>query len=181
VSECRRDGDAKFSAAGAGRGESASPFSCRQSTPAPEPSSAREDYRFIRRQRLSRGADLQAIAREGKRLRTASLEVRVVVTPHQPSRVGLVVPKYGRSAVRRNRLKRSLRELTRLIVLSTLRASKAGSSMDIVMRALPVAYTASFGALRAELESLSTRLVRLRDAAVIDSNARDGSGSSTSE
>jgi len=53
--------------------------------------------------------------------------------------------------------------------------------MDIVMRALPVAYTASFGALRAELESLSTRLVRLRDAAVIDSNARDGSGSSTSE
>jgi ribonuclease P protein component len=93
-------------------------------------------------------------------MRTALLDVRVVLTPHQHSRVGFVVPKHGRSAVRRNRLKRSLRELTRLTVLPALRASEAGSGMDIVMRALPAAYAASYETLRTEFESLRARLVR---------------------
>jgi len=150
----------KFSAADARRGGSASPFSYRPSTPAPDPSSQHGEHRFTRRQRLTRGADLQSIARQGKRLRTSFLDVRVVVTSREQSRIGFVVPKHGRSAVRRNRLKRTLRELARLTVLTALRATKTGSSMDIVMRALPAAYGASFEGLRAEFESLSARLVR---------------------
>ena len=160
VSACQRSGDAKFSVVGARRGESASPFNCPRSTRAPDPST-REDHGFTRRQRLTRGADLQATTRDGKRIRTAFLDVRVVLTPRQHSRVGFVVPKHGRSAVRRNRLKRSLRELTRLTILGALRASEAGSGMDIVMRALPAAYAASFETLRAEVESLRARLARL--------------------
>lgn len=119
---------------------------------------------------------MQRIAREGKRFRTASLDVRVVVAPSQNSRIGIIVPKYGRSAVRRNRLKRALRELTRHTILGALRTSKAGPGMDIVMRALPTAYAASSGALRDEVESLPDRLVRFRDASV---TAQDGSAPSS--
>lgn len=48
--------------------------------------------------------------------------------------------------------------------------------MDIVMRTLPAAYTASFGALRAEFESLSARLLRLNDASSRKTNTEDVSG-----
>ncbi len=125
---------------------------------------------------------MQSIAREGKRLRTAYLDVRVVVTPRRESRIGFVVPKHGHSAVRRNRLKRMRRKLARRTILSCRRAppAEAGSSMDIVMRTLPAAYTASFGALRAEFESLSARLLRLSDGSSSKTNAEDVSGSSSS-
>jgi ribonuclease P protein component len=94
-----------------------------------------------------------------------------MVTPNQHSRIGFIVPKHGRSAVHRNRLKRALRELTRHTILGVLRTSKAGPGMEIVMRALPSAYAASFGALRDEFDSLPARLVRLRDVAA---TAQDG-------
>ena len=178
VSECRRSGGVKFSAADGGRAESASQFSSRPSTPAPDSSSKREDQRFTRRQRITRGADLQSIAREGKRLRTAYLDVRVVVTARRESRIGFVVPKHGHSAVHRNRLKRRLRELSRRTILSSCRAAEAGSNMDIVMRTLPTAYTASFGALRAEFESVSARLLRLSNGSSRKANGEDVSGSS---
>jgi ribonuclease P protein component len=119
---------------------------------------------------------LQRIAREGKRFRTTSLDIRVVVTPNQHSRIGFIVPKHGRSAVHRNRLKRALRESTRHTILGVLRTSKAGRGMDIVIRALPTAYAASFGALRDEVDSLPARLVRLRDASA---TAQDGSAPSS--
>jgi ribonuclease P protein component len=181
VSGCQRNGGAKFSAAAARRGEGASPFSFRQSTPAPDSSSQSEDQRFTRRQRITRGADLQSIAREGKRLRTAFLDVRVVVTSRPQSRLGFVVPKHGHSAVRRNRLKRTLRELARRVLVMRLRATKTGSSMDIVMRTLPAAYTASFGALRAEFDSLSARLLRLGDGSSHKIEREDVSGSSSTQ
>jgi len=76
------------------------------------------------------------------------------------SRIGFIVPKHGHTAVRRNRLKRILRELTRLTVLSALRASSAGLVMDIVMRARPSAYSAPQNALRAEFDRLRARLLR---------------------
>ena len=85
------------------------------------------------------------------------------------SRIGFIVPKHGQTAVRRNRLKRILRELTRLTLLSALRASGAGLVMDIVMRARPSAYSASQDALRAELDTLRARLLR---PAVAESSQR---------
>ena len=51
--------------------------------------------------------------------------------------------------------------------------------MDIVMRTLPKAYSASFGALRTEVDSLSARLLRLRDASARKAEPGDHSGSST--
>ncbi len=57
-------------------------------------------------------------------------------------RVAIVVPKHGQTAVRRNKLKRQLRELARAEVLPR-RASR-----DILVRARREAYAAKFPALR---------------------------------
>ena len=53
--------------------------------------------------------------------------------------------------------------------------------MDIVMRTLPAAYTASFGGLRAEFDSLSARLLRLGDASSRKIESEDVSGSSSTQ
>jgi ribonuclease P protein component len=59
----------------------------------------------------------------------------------QHPRVGFVVPRHGRSAVDRNRLKRRLRELTRTTILPTLPV------LDMVVHARPSAYKLSFDEL----------------------------------
>jgi ribonuclease P protein component len=96
---------------------------------------------------------------------TASLDVRAVVTASRCSRVGFVVPKYGHSAVRRNQLKRALRELSRLRLLTVLSDSDSEPGVDVVMRARPVAYQASHTELRNEFEEVRARLMRVRGVA----------------
>lgn len=70
-------------------------------------------------------------------------------------RVGFVVPRYRKSAVDRNRLKRRLRELVRLHVLPTLRP------LDVVIRVMPAAYSRDFDTLREELEQVMRKMERL--------------------
>lgn len=67
-------------------------------------------------------------------------------------RVAVVVPKYGFTAVRRNKLKRRLRELARRELLPR------PCSCDLVIRARREAYAASFDALRAEVRLLAAAL-----------------------
>ena len=62
------------------------------------------------------------------------------------------MPRYKHTAVARNRLKRRLRELARIELLPVL------SAVDVVIRALPVAYTRDFAALRGEIRQLGARL-----------------------
>ena len=139
---------------------SVSRFSSQASTPGPEPSgSSGDDFRFHRRHRLTRGAELQAVAREGKRLRTAHLDVRVIASPRSHCRVGFIVAKYDRSSVERNRVKRRLRELTRRELLGTLRQLRP--CPDVVIRAKPEAYEAPMAKLQWELADLGTRIARL--------------------
>jgi ribonuclease P protein component len=79
---------------------------------------------------------------KGKRVRTALFEVRHLASLLRHPRVGLVVPKHSHSAVERNLVKRRLRELLRLEFLPYL------GSVDVVVRAAPAAYGASFDKLR---------------------------------
>lgn len=67
-------------------------------------------------------------------------------------RVAIVVPKFGFNAVRRNKLKRQLRELARMQLLSR------DSSADILLRARREAYGASFDALREDVAGIAGRL-----------------------
>lgn len=59
--------------------------------------------------------------------------------------MGFVVPKYGHTAVSRNRVKRQLREIVRTSILSSL------LSVDVVIKAYPKVYTAAFSTLAEEL------------------------------
>jgi ribonuclease P protein component len=83
------------------------------------------------------------------------LDVRIVASPLGHPRVGVVVPRYSRSAVDRNRLKRRLRELVRTRLLPVL------ASVDVVIRARPDAYAASFAALGDAVDRAAVQLPRL--------------------
>jgi ribonuclease P protein component len=67
-------------------------------------------------------------------------------------RVALVVPKFGFTAVQRNKLKRRLRELTRLHLLPQ------SGSCDVLVRAKRDAYDATFARLRDEIGHVVTQL-----------------------
>ena len=88
-------------------------------------------------------------------MRTGSLEVRAIASLLSHARVGLVVPKFKRSGVDRNRLKRRLRELIRTKLLHVV------PNTDIVVRADPAAYDASFDQLAAQIDRARTQLCRL--------------------
>jgi len=66
--------------------------------------------------------------------------------------VGFVVPKYDRSAVERNQLKRRLRELARLRLLRELPA------LDVVIRARRDTYGAAFADLARDVDTMRERL-----------------------
>lgn len=66
------------------------------------------------------------------------------------SRVVAVVPKHRHTSVRRNVVKRRLRELLRRVVLPEL--DRRGLALDVLVRARREAYDASFAALLEEVE-----------------------------
>lgn len=108
-------------------------------------------------QRLTRTADLELVRREGKRVRASLLEVRVLASLLRHHRIGVVVPRHKQSAVDRNRLKRRLRELTRTtwpVLLAAL------PPHDVLLRAAPGAYTATFSRLAEEVQRLGVRVAR---------------------
>jgi ribonuclease P protein component len=67
--------------------------------------------------------------------------------PGGRSRTGIVVPRYGHTIVKRNRLKRRLRECVRTM---PWRDDDAGAR-DVLVRARPAAYEAAFDELRESL------------------------------
>lgn len=86
---------------------------------------------------------------QGKRSKTAHLDVFDSDSPFAFSRVGIVVPKHRRSSVERNVLKRRLREVLRTDVLPRLR--KAAANADVLIRPRKEAYLATYPQLRDEL------------------------------
>lgn len=65
-------------------------------------------------------------------------------------RIAVIVPRYGHTAVARNRVRRRLSEALRTGWLA--HAHAAGCGVDLVVRAKPAAYGASYGSLRAALD-----------------------------
>ena len=143
--------------AAARRDGSSSPSVSRTSTQ--EPDAPKASHGFPRRARITRGAELQRIAQEGKRIRTVFLDVRAIASPFARSdsvqmRVGLVVPRFRQTAVARNLIKRRLRELsrTRLLPLAL--------SADVVIRIRPDSYRASFPELASDFDRSIVQLIR---------------------
>lgn len=116
---------------------------------ASEPVTTREAY--PRRARLTRGPEVEACWREGRRIRTAHLDLAWRTNRYTRPRAAIIVPRYQFTAVARNRVRRRLREILRREVLATL------PPVDLVVRAKRAAYQAPFAVLRAELSTVGTQ------------------------
>lgn len=120
------------------------------SPPASAPLSGEPDgFSLPKRARVHTGREIRRVMRRGKRVKTDYLDVFVDASPVSFPRLGLVVPKHRRTIVERNRVKRRIREVGRTELLPRLR--NAGASLDVVIRARPQAYDASFAELKNEL------------------------------
>lgn len=113
--------------------------------------------RFPRAARIRGTKDIRAAFREGRKHRSGPVELFVRPSPAGRPRLAVVVPRHGRTIVERNRLRRRLREIARRDWLP--RALCRGADLDVVVRARPAAYGASFEALghalRSGLEAVS--------------------------
>jgi ribonuclease P protein component len=103
---------------------------------------------------LTRAEDLQRVRAEGARVRVPSLDVRALPNALPYARIGVVVPKYGATAVQRNLIKRRLRELARRELLAAL------PPCDVVLWAMPATYRLSFDALRASVQRAGELLLK---------------------
>ena len=113
-------------------------------------------HRLPRTARITASQEIRTLFRRGKRKRTRHLDVFISTSPVAYSRLGLVVPKHRQTAVLRNRLKRRLREACRRELLPRL--AGAGCALDVMVRARPEAYGASFAELSAELIRVAEEL-----------------------
>jgi ribonuclease P protein component len=95
------------------------------------------------------------VLREGKRIRTEHLDLRIVASLLHHPRIGFIVPKHGRSIVKRNQLKRRLREIVRQNILQRI------LPVDMIVRARPEAYSATFTSLERDLLFGETEISRL--------------------
>jgi len=82
-------------------------------------------------------------------MQTERLDARAAASLLLYPRVGVVVPKYKRNIVDRNRTKRRLKELARLKLLPIL------GRVDVLVRAKPEAYSSSFDQLAIEMDVLA--------------------------
>jgi ribonuclease P protein component len=82
-------------------------------------------------------------------MQTEHLEARASASLLRYPRVGVVVPKYKKNIVERNRVKRRLRELARIRLLPVL------GNMDLLIRAKPSAYDSGFPELASEVDQIA--------------------------
>jgi ribonuclease P protein component len=99
---------------------------------------------FGRRERLTGRREFQAVFQQGKRVDRPSLIVRWRESAGA-RRVGFAVSRQVRNAVRRNRVRRRLREAYRLT------RDVAPASVLLVVIGRPSAFGVEFGALVAEM------------------------------
>jgi ribonuclease P protein component len=86
---------------------------------------------------------------EGKAFRTRFISVRVCASSRAHARIGLIVPRFGHTAVARNQLKRRLREAIRLDLLPN------APVRDVLIKVSPRAYELEFDEVRSEVARVS--------------------------
>jgi ribonuclease P protein component len=95
---------------------------------------------------LRLASEIQAVLGAGARRRSPRLEIIWCSNDSGHPRLGLITPRFGHSAVARNRLRRRLREHARCRLLPHLPA------LDLLIRARPPAYAAPPAALCQDLD-----------------------------
>ncbi len=95
---------------------------------------------------MTRRSELTAVTRTGRRRRTPRLDISWRENEVGHPRLAVVVPRYGHTGVRRNRLRRQLREIARRRILPAL------APLDMVIRSRASAYGAEPHELAGDLE-----------------------------
>jgi ribonuclease P protein component len=100
---------------------------------------------------LTRAPEIARVRARGVRIRGDFVELRLVRSRDPGSRVGVIVPKHKQIIVKRNLVKRRLREL--------VRSSHAELPLqgEMLVIAGPRAYAAGFDALRQDLSAVWRR------------------------
>lgn len=114
-----------------------------------------KDESFPRTARLRKGRDIRTLLRTGKRCSAGCVDMFTGPSKANEPRLGVIVPRHGRSAVERNRLRRRLREIARRDWLPDARAQ--GRELDVLVLAREAAYDHSFRELRALLLAAAER------------------------
>jgi ribonuclease P protein component len=109
-----------------------------------------------RARRLSRGPDILAVLRRGKKSGTAHLDVYHSSSPVSYLRVGWIVPKLGHNSVQRNLVKRRIREILRQEVCPRLMDQHV--QIDVLVRARKSAYDAEYSVLKSELAAWTDKI-----------------------
>jgi ribonuclease P protein component len=100
---------------------------------------------------LRRRADFEAIGRHGTARSTPLLVLRALRTDRAETRVGMSTPRTLGGAVRRNRVRRRLRQLVRE------RLGRIGPGWDLLLIARPAAGDAKHAELGAAIDALLRR------------------------
>jgi len=111
--------------------------------------------RFPSGARIGRGSEIRRILRIGKRVRTGPVDGFFAPSPTHRPRFAVIVPRFGHTIVRRNLVKRRVREVVRREWLSE--AHRLGLERDLVLKARPSAYEASFEDVRSALHEVFGR------------------------
>jgi ribonuclease P protein component len=115
----------------------------------------RSRHGFARAMRLSRERDVQRVLRQGSRARAAHLVVAVVPNGLGHTRLGISIGKrIERSAVKRNRLRRIVREAFRLSY------AELPSGLDVLVLGAEPRVKLELAATRAELVMLVRKAER---------------------
>jgi len=106
--------------------------------------------------RITRTRDIRKLLRNGKRKKTSHLDVFFLSSEASRPRAGVVVPNFRYRVVKRNQVKRRLREIARREVLPRLR--EEGVHVDLLIRARREAYSAEYRQLLEELKEIVEEL-----------------------
>ena len=105
--------------------------------------------RLPRSARIRRTRDIQRVFRDGRRLRGSLVDVYMAASERPGARVCVIVPRFGRSAVARNRVRRRLTDIARREWLPL--AAGSCVHVDLILKARPPAYENSYETLRQTL------------------------------
>ncbi|MDI6782891.1 MAG: ribonuclease P protein component [bacterium] len=87
--------------------------------------------KFTKQQRISTGAEFQAILKYGKKASDGYFRIAVILRPEQTRlKLGIIVSKKVGSAVERNRIKRVVREIVRLHQIQIV----AGTNLVVIAK-----------------------------------------------
>ncbi|MEJ2369586.1 MAG: ribonuclease P protein component [Gemmatimonadales bacterium] len=108
-----------------------------------------KDERFPRTARIGSGREIRKLLRTGRRCRLGPVDLFVRRAEKDRPRVGVIVPRYGHSAVERNRLRRRVKEIARREWLPVACRPEREHDLDVLIRVRREAYERSFDELRA--------------------------------